>query len=374
MQPLVLNICAPGVNSSGAPFASSLALVALLPLLWGCASTPEPEVVESPPETTEVDLCWVEWTVEPVSGQPVSQVVCEPKTAYFETIEVSPNVQSVTRVTGFAEAQGQIGGGVISRDDHLYYWYIEERGAPQQRVNLWRSPLVGAGRTRVTNGPGLDIDPSVSSGGTAMVFASDRIGGRSSLWRINTAGGAGLTRVTSELAADYAPSLSPDEAWIAFERWLPNVTRPQIWTVDLSTSLATQLTEGHRPRISPDGRSILYNLQNRDTGRFEVWQMNVNGGAVTLLSLGGSHDEVQPSWSPDGNAIVYASNEGVDGVGQNNFDIWVMSLDRGTRTQLTTNGSHDDEPIWHADGRIFFRSNRGGSWNIWYIQTLGVVN
>ena len=349
-----------------------VAAVALLPVLSACASTPEPEAVAPPPETTEVDLCSVVWAVEPVSGQPVSTVFCEPTTAYFETIEVSPNVQSVTRVTNFEDTRGQMGGAVISRDDHLYYWHIEDRAAPRQRANLWSSPVVGAGRTRVTNGPGLDIDPSVSAGG-AIVFASDRIGGRSSLWQINTAGGAGLTRVTSAMAADYAPSLSPDEAWVAFERWLPQVDRPQIWAVDLNTSLETQLTEGHRPKVSPDGSTILYNLQNDDTGRFEIWQMKVNGGAITLLSAGGTHDEVQPSWSPDGSAIVYASNQGQDGVGQYNFDIWVMSLRGGPPTQLTTNGSYDDEPIWHPDGRIFFRSNRGGSWNIWYMQTVGAV-
>ena len=100
--------------------------------------------------------------------------------------------------------------------------------------------------------------------------------------------------------------------------------------------------------------------------------MDMAGGGETFLSGGPDHDEIHPVWSPDGNAILYASNQGIDGRGEQNYDIWHMLIARGTRTQLTTNGSHDDEPYWHDDDKIFFRSNRGGTWNIWYMRTLGL--
>ena len=102
--------------------------------------------------------------------------------------------------------------------------------------------------------------------------------------------------------------------------------------------------------------------------------MDADGGGETLLSAGADHDEIQPSWSLDGQSIVYVSNEGLDRMGQANYDIWTLSITQGTRSQLTTNGSYDDEPIWHADGRIFFRSNRGGAWNIWYLTAASLLN
>ena len=38
--------------------------------------------------------------------------------------------------------------------------------------------------------------------------------------------------------------------------------------------------------------------------------------------------------------------------------------------QVTTNGSWDDHPAWDPNGSaIYFRSNRGGEWNIWRITT-----
>ena len=67
--------------------------------------------------------------------------------------------------------------------------------------------------------------------------------------------------------------------------------------------------------------------------------------------------------------MVYASNEGVDASGKRNFDIWMMDADGTNKTQLTTNGSHDDWPCWDREGRtIYFRSNRGGMWNVWRFE------
>jgi Tol biopolymer transport system component len=38
--------------------------------------------------------------------------------------------------------------------------------------------------------------------------------------------------------------------------------------------------------------------------------------------------------------------------------------------QVTTNGSWDDHPAWDPAGAaIYFRSNRGGDWNIWKVAT-----
>ena len=370
-------------------FDSAVALVLAGPaFLAACLSTPvpaapppkPPEPGPPPPEAspaarqppiTALDLCDIEWSVDATAGVPRTKVVCESTTAYFETIETSPNVQSVTRVTDFEGTNGQIGGAVVSRHDDLYYWFIEDKNAESPRGNLWRKPVVGTGRTRITSGPGFDLHPSLSARGSAMIFASDRTGGRSSLWRINARGGSGLTRVTSTSAAEYAPSLSPDEALVAYESRAAN-SSPQIWTVDLRTGSLSQLRQGQRPRISPDARTILFSRRNSVTGRHEIWQMDVSGGGETFLSGGPDHDEIHPTWSPDGKSILYASNQGIDGRRRQNYDIWHMAIARGTRTQLTTNGSRDDEPFWHEDGRIFFRSNRGGTWNIWYMRTVGV--
>ena len=46
-----------------------------------------------------------------------------------------------------------------------------------------------------------------------------------------------------------------------------------------------------------------------------------------------------------------------------------MDADGQHITQLTTNSSSDDKPVFAPDGKtIFFRSNRGLVWDIWVMQ------
>jgi Tol biopolymer transport system component len=46
-----------------------------------------------------------------------------------------------------------------------------------------------------------------------------------------------------------------------------------------------------------------------------------------------------------------------------------MDADGGNLTQLTTNACRDDKPVFAPDGKtVFFRSNRGLSWDIWTME------
>ncbi|MGH7178007.1 MAG: TolB family protein, partial [Tepidisphaeraceae bacterium] len=74
-------------------------------------------------------------------------------------------------------------------------------------------------------------------------------------------------------------------------------------------------------------------------------------------------------WSRDGGLIAFASDRGGSEDGGYNCDLWVMNPSRpDAPTQVTRNSSHDDCPAWDAGGRVlYFRSNRGGHWNVWKI-------
>jgi Tol biopolymer transport system component/DNA-binding winged helix-turn-helix (wHTH) protein len=65
--------------------------------------------------------------------------------------------------------------------------------------------------------------------------------------------------------------------------------------------------------------------------------------------------QTDPTFSPDGRYIAYASNS------SDNFDIWIQPLDGGAAVQLTDDPAHDTQPDWSPDGRtILFRSERDG--------------
>jgi len=78
----------------------------------------------------------------------------------------------------------------------------------------------------------------------------------------------------------------------------------------------------------------------------------VNPAQITVaVSL-----EDYPTWSPDGRALAYESNE------SGNWDIWVTQVGGGAPVNRTADHAGDDRyPSWSPDGRhIAFWSDRGG--------------
>jgi Tol biopolymer transport system component len=62
----------------------------------------------------------------------------------------------------------------------------------------------------------------------------------------------------------------------------------------------------------------------------------------------------EPAWSPDNNAIAYASDSG------GNFDVWVQGLSEPP-VRITTSSEYDGQPAWSPDAQwIVFRSERDG--------------
>ena len=107
----------------------------------------------------------------------------------------------------------------------------------------------------------------------------------------------------------------------------------------------TQLTNNDaadvNPSWSPDGEKIAFASEGED-GNSQIYVMNAEDGSnVTRLADGSS-----PSWSPDGEKIAFSRD----------FDIYVMNSDGGGQTRLTVDGR---EPSWSPDGeKIAFASSR----------------
>ncbi len=76
--------------------------------------------------------------------------------------------------------------------------------------------------------------------------------------------------------------------------------------------------------------------------------------------------QLQPSVSPDGGKIAYASNE------SGNLDIYVIDVRGGNPLRLTRDPSAERRPVWFPDGSsIAFESDRGGRRGIWKVGQLG---
>jgi len=92
--------------------------------------------------------------------------------------------------------------------------------------------------------------------------------------------------------------------------------------------------------LSPEGDRVAYRVRKAD--RYELWVSDFAGFHARLLTSDGWPD--RPSWSPDGNFLVYTAQR-TDSLST----LWVISLEDSTERQLTKLESR--VPAWSPDGK-----------------------
>ena len=222
----------------------------------------------------------------------------------------------------------------------------------------------------ITDDAGVESDPAISPDGNAVAFA--RIDqGKSDIF-VQRIGGRTVLPIAADLAgAKAAPAFSPDGGSIAFHQRRGN---GGIFVAGATGESARRITDfGFHPSWSPDGQQIVFCTEEISSpyGRSStaaVWVVESKGGQPRKLFDG---DAVEPVWSPSGTRIAYWA---VD-TGQR--DLYTIPAAGGTRTAVTFDAAVDWGPKWSGDGRyLYFSSDRSGSMNIWRVaidETTGAV-
>ena len=200
--------------------------------------------------------------------------------------------------------------------------------------------------------------------------------------------------LTNDPADDFFAAWSPDGTKIAFESRRDGNT--EIYVMGADGSSPTNLTQhpdsDYFPTWSPNGRKIAF-MTNREAGELpplkaterlslfynvEIFVMNADGSGQTNLSVHIAWDGY-PSWSPDGDRIVFQSDRddtgihimliGPDGLGR---EIYAMDADGTDQTRLSNSPEDDFYPSWSPDGsRIAFQSYRDGNGEIYVMNPDG---
>ena len=248
----------------------------------------------------------------------------------------------------------------------------------------------GNNQRRLTNNPNLDTHPSWSPDGKRIAFMSDRDGHFNILGGllnyeiyVMDADGGNPQNLTNDPNGDSSPSWSPDGKRIVFASNRDgnrdgNRENYEIYVMDADGNNQQRITDNDfydtHPSWSPDGERIVF-ISRRDghfIGEFgltsEIYVMDADGKNTRRLTNNRKSDS-SPSWSPDGKWIVFSADRKGDDV---NYEIYVMDADGNNQQRLTNNRVHDTSPSWSSDGkRIVFSSYRDGNAEIYVMDNDG---
>lgn len=212
---------------------------------------------------------------------------------------------------------------------HRYTW-------PLYPHDIYIANADGSGLRRLTTNPKYDAEPIVSADGQHIVFGSKREGDLD-IYKMH-ADGTNLQRLTERVGYDGGPWFSPDGKKIVWRAWYP----------ETATELATW-----RQWMQHDYIAAV---------PLDIWVMNADGSNKRRLTANGATNWA-PSWHPDGERIIFASNMDDWRVTRktygHNFELYLIRLDGTGLTRLTFKKVFDSFPMYSHDGtKLVFASNR----------------
>jgi Tol biopolymer transport system component len=223
--------------------------------------------------------------------------------------------------------------------------YLEGTGASLQTELIWYDR--GGNPVERTGIVGDLYNPRLSADGRRLLLDVSTYDTEGDIWLFDLARGSSR-RLTDHPFDESQPQWSPDERAVHFFR------EPDLYRIDLDGD-GTAI-ETHRSRyfkstshMSPDGKLLFHEAGEQ---HFDIRYLDIASGDVESW-LATTADEQQGQFSPDGNWVVYMSNE------SGRREIYIDRFpQRRERFRVSPDGGTN--PHWSADGtEIYYVSMTG---------------
>ncbi len=192
-------------------------------------------------------------------------------------------------------------------------------------------------RSRVSAREGVNGAPAFSPDGRKLALTLSRDSGNLDIYVLNLANQV-LTRITRNTAIDTEATWSADGSKIFFTS--DRSGGPQIYMTGINGGNKRRITyEGSyngRSRLTPDGEEMA--VVHNDDGAFRIARVNPDNGNLLVLT-GGQLDE-SPSFSPNGETIIYATRVNGRGV------LATVSIDGRIQRRIAAQEGDVREPAW----------------------------
>ncbi len=195
--------------------------------------------------------------------------------------------------------------------------------------DIWIASLRDGKAHKLTSSPGFEIYPKFSPDGKYVAFVGQYKGGRD-VYVVSSKGGDPI-QLTYHPGWEMVVGWSPDgKVVFTSDRDAIFPTATAFYEVSLKGGMPEKLPidRGSFIDFSPDGR---YAVFNRNSGYFWWWK-RYKGSA--------------------------------------NLDVWLVDLKRGKFRKLTQWEGNDSWPMWGADGRVYFVSERDGIANLYSLDPM----
>lgn len=241
------------------------------------------------------------------------------------------------------------------------------RGSDEVTKDIYRLDLTDKNLTRLTHDNRKINGVAWSPDGARLLFTSTR-SGIYGLWSMDRDGGDPQPLSLGWESAQQPTTVVGVQA-IVFEDWRHMA---KLVSVDLVKGaglppqpLKVSLRWDSNPSISPDGKTLVF-ASNRG-GPFGIWQSELKsdqGGlegdvAYQWAQLDGAFID-NPTWSPDGRQIVF------DASPTGRTRLYLLDKGASIAQPLALGESDNRTPSWSRDSQwIYFESNRSGTWQIY---------